>query len=182
MFLSHAATTIRPSMLSPNATVSMESAMTSRLTSDAFMPSVPMDIPSLIVIVPNMKGTLFASQTPSFTFFASRSRWTLQGVTSLARLPIATKGLSMSSSPSPTARSMERAGALSGPSLTARLWRLRSTFVSATMFILHPVGLPGGVRSTRRGCCGSSSWPASHPGRTPSGPPSWASLRWRAVP
>ena len=123
-------------MLSPNATVSMESAMTSRLTRDAFMPSVPMEMPSLMVIVPNMNGTLSAAQTPSLTFFASLSRWTLQGVTSLARLPIATKGLSMSSSPSPTARSMERAGALLGPSLTARLWRLRSTLVSATMSTL----------------------------------------------
>ena len=139
MFLSQAATTISPSMLSPNATVSMESAMTSRLTRDAFMPSVPMEMPSLIVMVPNMKGTLSAAQTPSLTFLASLSRWTLQGVTSLARLPIATKGLSMSSSPRPTARSMERAGARSGPSLTARLWRLRSTLVSATILLSNSV-------------------------------------------
>ena len=63
MFLSHAATTISPSILSPKQTVSMESAITSRLTRDAFMPSVPMEMPSLMVIVPNMKGTDLASRT-----------------------------------------------------------------------------------------------------------------------
>ena len=121
MFLSQAATTIRPSMLSAKVIVSMESAMTSRLTSEAFIPSVPMEMPSLTVMVPNMKGMLPESRTPSFTLSAMRVRWTLQGVTSLARLPTATNGLSMSSSVSPTALSMDLAGALWGPSVTARL-------------------------------------------------------------
>ena len=70
MFLSQAATTISPSMLSPKVTVSMESAMTSLLTREAFMPSVPMEMPSLIVMVPNMKGTLLAALSPSLTFCA----------------------------------------------------------------------------------------------------------------
>ena len=113
-------------MLSAKVTVSIESAITSRLTSEAFMPSVPIEMPSLTVMVPNWKGTALAAQRPSLTRAASRSRWTLQGVTSLARLPTATNGLSMSSSRSPTARSIERAGARLGPSLTARLRRFRS--------------------------------------------------------
>ena len=134
MFLSQAATTISPSILSAKVTVSMESAMTSLLTRDAFMPSVPMEMPSLTVIVPNMKGTPAAARTPSLTFSASLLRWTLHGVTSLARLPTATKGLSMSSSLNPTARSMDRAGALSGPSVTAPLWRFRFIFNSVTIY------------------------------------------------
>ena len=125
MFLSHAATTSSPSMPSAIVTVSMESAITSRLTSDAFIPSVPIEIPSLTVIVPNMNGTAFAAHTPSFTLSARRVRWTLQGVTSEARFPIATNGLLISSSVSPTALSMALAGALCGPSLTALLCHLR---------------------------------------------------------
>ena len=60
MFLSQAATEMRPSMLSPKHTVSMESAMTSRLTREAFMPSVPMEMPSLTVMVPKRKGNPLA--------------------------------------------------------------------------------------------------------------------------
>ena len=85
------------------------------------MPSVPMEMPSLMVMVPNMKGTLFASHKPCLTFCAMRSRCTLQGVTSLARFAMATNGLLKSSSCKPTARSIERAGALSGPSTTTWL-------------------------------------------------------------
>ena len=138
MFLSQAATTISPSMLSANVTVSIESAMTSRLTSEAFIPSVPIEMPSLTVIVPNWNGTALAAQSPSFTRAASRSRCTLHGVTSLAKLPTATNGLSMSSSRSPTARSIERAGARFGPSLTARLWRFRSGRACVAILCLQP--------------------------------------------
>ena len=53
IFLAQPATVIRPSIRSPKVTTSMESAMTSRLTREAFMPSVPMEIPSLTVMVPN---------------------------------------------------------------------------------------------------------------------------------
>ena len=121
-------------MLSPKVTVSIESAMTSLLTRDAFMPSVPMEMPSLMVMVPNMKGTLSAALSPSLTFCAWRSRWTLQGVTSEARLAMATKGLSMSASSSPVARSIARAPARSGPSVTARLFFLRSTATSVVIW------------------------------------------------
>ena len=92
MFLSQPATVTRPSIRSPNATVSMESAITSRLTREAFIPSVPMEMPSLTVMVPNWNGVPLPSLIPSLTAAAKRSRWTLQGVTSLARLATATKG------------------------------------------------------------------------------------------
>ena len=116
IFLSHAATTNKPSMLSPNTTVSIESAITSLLTKEAFIPSVPIDIPSLIVIVPNPKGTRFAALTPDLAAFAIRSKCILHGVTSLAKLAIATNGFSKSSSSNPEALNIALAAALSGPS------------------------------------------------------------------
>ena len=51
----------------------MESAMTSRLTREAFMPSVPMVTPSEMTTELNSMGVPPAERTPSFTFSA-RSR------------------------------------------------------------------------------------------------------------
>ena len=56
------------------ATSSMESAMTSRLTSEAFMPSVPIVTPSETAIVLNSIGVPPAARMPSLTNSASR-RW-----------------------------------------------------------------------------------------------------------
>ena len=56
MFLSHPPTATTPSMLCAPQTVSMESAMTSRDTSEYFMPSVPIEMPSLTVMVPKTCG------------------------------------------------------------------------------------------------------------------------------
>src|SRR3546814_4206743 len=56
--------------------------MTSRDTSDACMPSWPIEIPSLTAMVMNSIGNPPASRTPSFDFLASRSSGMLQGVTS----------------------------------------------------------------------------------------------------
>ena len=56
MFLSQPPTATTPSMLSAPQAVSIESAMTSRETSEYFMPSVPIEIPSLTVIVPKICG------------------------------------------------------------------------------------------------------------------------------
>ncbi len=55
-------------------TSSIESAMTSRLMSEAFMPSVPIVTPSLTEIVLNSIGVPPAARMPSFTCSASR-RW-----------------------------------------------------------------------------------------------------------
>ena len=56
MFLSQPPTAITPSRLCARHTVSIESAITSRDTSEHFMPSVPIEMPSLTVIVPNICG------------------------------------------------------------------------------------------------------------------------------
>ena len=150
MFLSQPATVMRPSMRSPKATTSIESAMTSRLTREAFMPSVPMEMPSLTVMVPNSKGVPSAWRTPSLAAVAKRSRWTLQGVMSLARLAMATKGWSRSSWVRPIAMSMARAGARSGPSVISELRcfmrrrRVRSRLVVAKGSLLDWGGWGGG--------------------------------------
>ncbi len=94
---------------------STESAMTSRLTSEDFMPSVPMEMPSETAMVPNSSGTAPAWRTPSLAAAASPFRWTLQGVTSFQEDAMATCGRSRSSSDSPTARSIARAAARDGP-------------------------------------------------------------------
>ena len=64
----------RPSKRWPRATVSIESAITSRETSEAFIPSVPIETPSLTEIVPNSIGVPPAARIPSLTNSARR-RW-----------------------------------------------------------------------------------------------------------
>ena len=59
----------------PRATSSIESAMTSRLISEARMPSVPIVIPSEIETVLNSSGVPPASRMPSLTCAASSRRW-----------------------------------------------------------------------------------------------------------
>ena len=61
----------RPSSRWPRVTSSTESAIQSRLMSEAFMPSVPIAMPSVIEIVLNSIGVPPAARAPSFTFSAS---------------------------------------------------------------------------------------------------------------
>ena len=63
-----------PSSRWPRTTSSIESATTSRLMSEAFMPSVPIDTPSLTDTVLNSMGVPPAARMPSLTCSASR-RW-----------------------------------------------------------------------------------------------------------
>jgi hypothetical protein len=56
-------------------TSSTESAMTSRDTRLARMPSVPIEMPSETAIVVNSIGNAPASRAPSFAAAASRLRW-----------------------------------------------------------------------------------------------------------
>ena len=56
MFLSQPPIASKPSMLWALQAVSIESAITSRLTREYFIPSVPIEMPSLTVIVPNIWG------------------------------------------------------------------------------------------------------------------------------
>ena len=110
------------------------------------MPSVPMDMPSLTVMVPNSKATPSASLTPSLAAWAKRSKWTLQGVTSLARLAMATKGLSMSSRVKPMAMSMARAGARCVSWVISRLRCFICKFFSGLLLAVV-TGWPPGLRT-----------------------------------
>ena len=94
----------------PRATSSIESAITSRLTSEAFMPSVPMVMPSEIAMVLNSIGVPPAARMPSFTFSASRRRWKLQGIVSVQVLAMPTIGRWRSSSSKPMPFRYARAG------------------------------------------------------------------------
>src|SRR5664280_2829691 len=71
-----------PSNRSACMTVSTESAMTSRLTSEARIPSWPIDIPSDTAIVPNSKGYPPEERTPCLARSANRWSGRLHGVTS----------------------------------------------------------------------------------------------------
>src|SRR6266540_5662238 len=117
--LSQPAMATRPSIRSACITSSTESAITSRLTSDAFMPSWPMAMASETAMVPNSSGTPPARRTPALAASASLSRWMLQGVTSFQDEATPTWDRSKSSSVKPTARSMERAPARSRPTVTS---------------------------------------------------------------
>jgi hypothetical protein len=124
--LSHPAKVTIPSNRSACITVSTESAMTSRLTSEARIPSWPIEMPSDTAMVLNSIGNPPASRTPSLACFARRSSGRLQGVTSFQDEATPIWGLLQSSSPIPMARSIARAGARSYPSVTSRLTGFRS--------------------------------------------------------
>ncbi len=100
-------------------TSSTESAMTSRETSDARIPSCPIEIPSDTAIVAKVRPTPPAAATPVLALLDSSGPVRLQGVTSLPAETTPTWGLAKSSSVSPTARSMARAPALDAPSVTS---------------------------------------------------------------
>ena len=82
----------------PRATSSIESAMTSRLTSEVFIPSVPIVMPSETATVLNSIGVPPAARTPSLTFSARRRRWKLHGITSVQVLAMPTIGRDRASS------------------------------------------------------------------------------------
>ena len=118
MFLSQPPTTITPSCDCPRLTVSMLSAITSRLTREHFMPSVPMLIPSDTVMVPYTCGIPPPSFSASVMCPASSPRPLLQGVMLLCACATPMTGFSKSPSPKPTARSIARFGARSMPCVT----------------------------------------------------------------
>ncbi len=128
--MSHPASPTNPSSRSACITVSTESQITSRETSDARIPSWPIEMPSLTVIVPNSRGNPPPSRTPTLTCSASLRSVMLHGVTSFHDEAMAICGLSQSSSVMPTARSIARDGALVIPSVTSRERGFTSTGVS----------------------------------------------------
>ena len=107
----------------PMTASSIESAMTSRDTSDACIPSVPMVTPSDTEMVLNSMGVPPASRMPSLTAWARLRRCRLHGMTSVQVDTTATSGRSRSASLRPVALSMARAGARAGPATSARLRR-----------------------------------------------------------
>ncbi len=124
--MSHPASSTEPSSRSACITVSTLSAITSRLTREKCIPSCPIAMPSLTLIVPNSSGYPPAACTPSLLALARRSRDRLHGVISFHELATPICGLAKSSSPMPTARSMPRAAVFSSPSVTSRLRGLMS--------------------------------------------------------
>jgi hypothetical protein len=99
--LSHPLSATTPSNRCPRATSSIESAITSRDTSEVFMPLVPIVIPSEIAIVLNSIGVPPASRMPSLTFAARARRWKLQGIVSIHVDATPMIGLARSSSSKP---------------------------------------------------------------------------------
>ncbi len=123
MFLSQPPIATTPSMLCAPHAVSMESAMTSRDTSEYFIPSVPIEIPSDTVMVPKIWGIAPRARAAASARRASTSSPALQGVMVLQPLAMPTIGFSKSASVKPTARSMARLGARWTPWVMALLRR-----------------------------------------------------------
>ena len=80
MVLSQPEMVTMPSNMWLRATSSTESAMTSRLMSDPFIPSVPIVMPSVIEIVLTSIGVPPAARMPCMTFSASFRWFQLQGM------------------------------------------------------------------------------------------------------
>ncbi len=119
--LSQPTSTMIASNRLPRATSSIESVMTSRLTSEARIPSDPIVMPSEIETVLNSSGVPPAWRMPSLTCAASSRRWKLQGPISIQVLATPISGRVKSSSVRPDARSIARAGARLSPSVRAPL-------------------------------------------------------------
>ena len=115
MFLSQPPIASTPSMLWLIVAVSIASAITSRDTSEYFMPSVPMLMPSVTVIVPNICGMPPAARTAASARSASGCSPALHGFIVLWPLAMPTIGLSKSPSLKPTARSIARLGERATP-------------------------------------------------------------------
>ena len=77
--------------------------MVSRLMREAFIPSVPMAIPSVTLIELNSMGVPPAARIPSFTFSAIFRWFQLHGVTSIQQCATPTRGRLRSSSVKPIA-------------------------------------------------------------------------------
>ena len=77
--------------------------MASRLASDERIPSCPMAMPSVTVIVVNSRGVPFIALTPSLTACACRFSAILQGAASFQQVATPTKGWAISSSVMPMA-------------------------------------------------------------------------------
>ncbi len=75
--------------------------MTSRLTSEDFIPACPIAMPSVTVIVVNSRGVPPAAATPFFAACAWRAKAMLQGAASFQVVATPTRGWFICSSLSP---------------------------------------------------------------------------------
>ena len=128
----------KPSKRWPRTTSSTESAIVSRLMSEAFIPSVPIEIPSVTLIELNSIGVPPAARIPSFTFSAIFRWFQLQGVTSIQQWATPTSGRLRSSSVKPMALKYERAAARSAPSRRILLWCLGSKVMTLPPWVAWP--------------------------------------------
>ena len=80
---------------------STESAMTSRLISDAFIPAWPIAMPSVTVIVVNSRGVPRAVATPFLAAWAWRASAMLHGAASFQVVATPTRGWLICSSERP---------------------------------------------------------------------------------
>src|SRR5439155_16754014 len=123
--LSQAHSVTRASNMWPRPTSSIESAITSRLTSEVFMPSLPIVMPSEMAMVLNSMGLAPAARMPALTGTASSRNPKLHGIVSSQQLETPTKGLLRSSGVKPIAYRKDRAAARSRPWYSDRLGRSR---------------------------------------------------------
>ena len=144
MVLSQPTSTTSPSKRLPRATSSIESAMTSRLTREARMPSLPMVMPSEMDTVLNSIGVPPAARIPSLMRSPSRRRWKLQGPISIHVFATPMMGRPSASSSNPTAFSIDRAGARDGPSVIAPLRVLPGVAVMCLCLPTKKGPSPGG--------------------------------------
>src|SRR5438105_15777274 len=140
--LSQATRQTRPSKRWPRATSWIESAITSRETSDARIPSVPIDTPSETATVLNSIGVPPASRMPRRTCRAS-SRWfQLHGMVSIHDVAMPTSGRASASSSRPIPFNIARAAARSTPSVSAALLRFAGSvgraYGSASVDAMRP--------------------------------------------
>src|SRR6266850_6403341 len=115
MFLSQPPTTSTPSIAWPLTLVSIASAITSRDTSEYFIASVPMPMPSVMVGTPKTCGLAPAASSAAIALSTSGWMPALHGFMVECPLATPTIGFSKSPSPNPTARSIARLGERASP-------------------------------------------------------------------
>ena len=130
MFLSQPPMATTPSIDCALQAVSIESAITSRETSEYFIPSVPIAIPSLTVIVPNICGIAPAPRTAVSARLRQRVEAHVAGRDRAVTVGDADDRLVEVAVGNPTARSIERLGARWTPSVTSLLRRFSAIGVS----------------------------------------------------
>ena len=133
-FLSQFGIITMPSKACASARHSVLSAIRSLVTSEYFIPTCPMAMPSHTAIAGTITGMPPASAIPSFTASAIRSSSICPGMISLCELTIPISGFLRSSSVNPSALNRLLCGACWIPLMTRSLFIV---VISFAVFILH---------------------------------------------